>query len=313
MLFSYYFDPEKTHLLNFSFTMLQYTEKEAGAIEVMFSAEIAEILNGITKKKEVIVSAFTFPHTTDKTKHDIDFTRVRYGTERKWIFTIINNKDASQNVQVGLISHSANKNPMGMDIYHKDETYDANLKANNLSILEGNYIPPILKQTIVNATFEQAGYPERFSSYTAQYNKDEKNYTVKDFIQDFLEPIPATASFDISLDIAPLSVTAASGSKVFSLNVTGLGEVNVYRTGLEFTLEGGTGSDSVYASFNREINPDEFFIAGTMTSSARLRIVGGGNGTLTVSYAGETLSANYDHTKEIKGIKFRGEYAGQIL
>ena len=84
MLFSYYFDTEKTHLLNCTFRVLQFTEKAQGVIEIMFSAEIAEFKDSIRKRQEIKVATFQFPPVTDgQTKHDIDFTRVRYGDEKK--------------------------------------------------------------------------------------------------------------------------------------------------------------------------------------------------------------------------------------
>lgn len=121
----------------------------------MFSAEVSEIMNGKKKRKEMKVSTFSFaPSSKDEAKHDIDFSRVRYAEQGKWIFTVTNNKDEEQKVTVGLITQSANKNPIGMDIYHNDD-FSAELKANTLAILEKNYIAPVLTQTLVNAQFEQ--------------------------------------------------------------------------------------------------------------------------------------------------------------
>jgi hypothetical protein len=309
LLFSYYFDTQKTHLLNCRFRMLQFIEKAAGVIEIMFSAEIAEVQNGMTKKKEVQVATFTFPPTPEgQVKHDIDFTRVRYGDQKKWIFTVINNKDSTQKVEVGLISDTANKNPLGLDVYHDNEEFEAELKANNLAILEPTYIPPVLTQTIVDAKFEQPGYPERFSSYTATYDSTYQNFKLSDFTQDFLEPIPAGASFQIQLDIAPYEVQPLADIRVFDLIIPNLGQVGLLKNGLEFLIHNGLPSNAVRTMFTQEIQPEDFWNYG-MTTKAKMTIEGDGNGKLTIRYYDTTLEAAYDHTLEFSGMELRGAQA----
>lgn len=314
MLFSYYFDTKKTHLLHCKCRALQFTEKAEGVIEIIFSAEIAEVLNGSVKKRETAVSTFRFPPTPQgETKHDIDFTRVRYGDEKKWIFTVTNNKEVSQKLTVGLISEGINKNPLGLDVYHDDAEYNVELKANNLSILESSYVPPVLSQTLVNNTFDQPGYPERFSSFTANYDNMARNYSVKDFRQDFLEEIPEATEFKISVDIAPQSVEPIEGERIFDFVIPELGRFSLNKTSFEYMIHNGLVTDVVRTVFDKEVQPSDFYANGTMTSKARLTIAGDGAGVLTVTYNGKTLTGAYDHNSTFKYIDFRGMYAGKIL
>lgn len=313
MLFSYYFDTDKTHLLNCTFKVLQFAEKAQGVIEIMFSAEVSEWQNGVRKRQEVKVATFQFPPTEEgKTKHDIDFTRVRYGDQKKWIFTVINNKDNAQKLEVGLISTSANKNPLGLDVYHDDDEFNAELKGNNLSILESTYQPPVLNQTVVSANFDQAGSPERFSSFTANYDTVYKNQTVKDFRQDFLDEITANTPFKIQLDIAPTNVNPAEGTKVFDLNIPNLGKVSVHKTMMEFLMHDGRADDIQRALFDAPIQPSDFFDNG-MKANARMTIEGDGVGGIIIKYNNKIITTVYDHTKSFSYIDFRGAYAGAIV
>lgn len=308
MLFSYYFDSDKTHLLNCRFRVLQFTEKAAGVIEIVFSAEMLEVQNTIIKRKEVKTGTFTFPPTSaGKTQNGFEFTRVRYGDDRKWIFTVINSIDTAQKSQIGLISDSANMNPLGMDIYNDETEYEAELKANTLAILEQEYVPPVLTQTIVNTMFEQLGYPENFDSITGSYDPIFQNYTLSDFTQVFLEPIPAHASFKISMDIAPIEMPL-SGVNVFTLTIPNLGAISLLTNGLEYMLENGTSADVVRVFFPSMIQLSDFWNNG-MTSKARLSIEGNGTGQVVVSYNGVTVTGIYDTSKSFNSMSFLGAIA----
>jgi hypothetical protein len=309
MLFSYYFNAEKTHRLNCRFEVLQFSEKAAGVIEIMFSAEINEIMNGIRKKKEVNVATFSFPPTPEgQVKHDIDFTRVRYGDDKKWIFTVINNKDNNQKLSVGLISETANKNPLGMDIFHDDDEFDVELKANNLAILEPNYVAPVLTQTMVNTQFAQPGYPERFGSLSASYDSIYQNYKVSDFTQGFLEPIPAGSKFKIQLDLAPKEVVPLDGNELFGLTIPNLGSISLLTNGLEYKVKDADVMDIVRAFFPEHVKPEDFWNNG-MTPKARLTIEGNGEGILTVRYFDTSIIGAYDHNSTFSGMEFLGALA----
>lgn len=311
MIFKYYFDAKKTHTLTCSFQVLQFAEKAEGVIEVMFSAEIVEHINGVRKKKETEVASFTFPPTAeDEVKHDIDFTRVRYAGEKKWIFTVINNKSTDQNVTVGLISDTANKNPLGMDIYHNDDEFDVELKANNLAILENNYSPPVLTQTVASAKFEKAGFPLGFDGKNATHDSTFQNYNLSSFTQSFLEPIPAAVPFEIKMDIAPTSLSSID-FYLFFLNIANVGQFALMSNGLEYTIEGGSMSDIERIFFPSNVLLEDFWDNG-FTKKAQLTIRGDGEGSLTIQYYENTLQVFYDYTKEIPSMSFRGQLKTSI-
>lgn len=312
MLFSYYFDVEKKHLLNFSLSTLQYSEKAEGSVEIMLSAKVTEIMDGIQKRQEVQVGTFTFPYTTDATKHDIDSSRVRYGKEKKWIFQVTNNKNNAQKITVGLISNTANKNPLGVDIYQDEEGYQVALKGNNLSILENSYVPPVLTQTVANSTFDTAGYPERFTSQSAQYESRYLMMSGKDFRQDFLDAIPVNTPFTIKLDIAPMAALPTEGTKLFDIVVPNLGTVSLTTISLDYLIHNGTGNDTVKVLFDKAIAVEDLFQSG-VKSNAKLTIIGDGSGNVTVSYNGKTLNGVYDSSQSFMRIILNGETVNNNL
>lgn len=306
MIFSYYFDAEKTHLLNCRFQVLQFSELALGFIELMFSAEMIEIQNGYTMKKESKVATFSFPPVIEgQEKHDVDFTRVRYAKDKKWIFTCSNNRQTDQKVEVGLISTTANKNPLGMDIYHDDEEFEVQLKANNLSILEPTYVAPVLNQTLVNATFDNPGLPERFQSVSASFNSTFKLVELSEFTQTFLEPIPVFAPFTITMDVAPRTVIPKVGTEIWKLEVANLGIFSLHTYGIEYVMHGGTLTETVRAFLDGPLTNDLFFHQG-MKAPARLVIQGDGKGQLTFSYAGKKVTGTYDASQNMSQLSFRG-------
>ncbi len=306
MLYSYYFDVEKKHLLNCHFNVLQFVEKPQGVVDVVFSIEISEWNNGVLRKRETKADTFSFPPTAEgQSKHDIDFSRVRYGSEKKWIFTVTNNKNNAQKAEIGLISQTANKNPLGVDIIHSSNLFNAELKGNNLSILESTYVPPVLTQTVVNNQFAQAGYPTGFQSNSAVYNSRYQNMEAKDFKQNFLESMPARSSFRIQVDIAPKTVSTESGP-VFVLSVPGIGEISLHKTSLDYLPLGGEVSDIKRVIFDQEIKASDFWTTAP-TSKARMVITGNGQGELTIGYNSKTIETAYDSSKEVSMFEFKSE------
>lgn len=305
MLFSYYFDTLKTHLLNCKCTILQFTEKAAGNIEIGFSIEIAEIINGATKKKESLAGSFLFPPTSGgETQNSFLFTRTRYGDEKKWIFTVRNNINTSEMFTVGLISESANKNPLGMDVYHTDEDYKSELKANLLSVLENAYVPPKLTQTVADSRFEKIGYPERFSSLHTSYDSLYQLMELTEFKQELLENVPAASSFKISLNIAPAELSTVV-SDLFTLTIGNLGFVRLYQDSFQFRLQNGSISDGISTNFDSTIDLTKLFKNG-LTSLSKLSLEGDGVGTVTISYNGKTITSPYDASLAISGLEFKG-------
>src|SRR5690606_20198199 len=99
------------------------------------------------------------------------------------------------------------------------------------------------------------------------------NYRLADFTQSFLEPIPAGAPFDISLDIAPSEVTPLTGMHVLEVVIPNLGRFSLLTNGMEFLLQDGRTSDIERVFFPQSIAPADFWNNG-MTSKAKLSIKG---------------------------------------
>lgn len=305
MLFSYYFNSEKTHLLNCHFNVLNLVEYLNGSMDITFNAEIAEVHNGITLKKESQLGVFKLPPTAaGQGKHDIDFTRVRHGDQKKWIFTVVNNKNTTQRVVIGLISDTAQKNPLGMDIRHDNKEFDAELKGNNLSVLEPGYVAPELTQTLVNATFTQRGYPEGFSSDSGSYDSVFQNYSVSEFSQQLLQPIPANTKFKVQVELAPMQVGPVATQKLFDISIPNIGRITLAPIALEYMLEGGYADNVVREFFDAPASVGDFWNNG-MTANARMTIEGDGKGVLTVTYNNKTLVGMYDHTLSANRIELK--------
>jgi hypothetical protein len=309
MLFSYYFDPKKTHRLICGFNVTSITEQKNGGVDIAFDASVSEIHNNIVVKHEVISRTFNFPKAVEgEGKHDIDFTRVRHGATKKWIFTVTNNKNTAQRAVVGLLSDTANKNPMGMDVYHDSKELEVELKANNLSILEQAYVPPVLKQTLASTKFSQAGFPIGFDSRNAAYDSIYLNYKVSEFTQSFNQPIPAGAKFTMEMDIAPIETTPLNSFSIFDMEIPKLGRFSLLKSGMEYMIQDGLASDVSRTFFDAQVTPADFWNKG-MTNKARLKIEGDGAGKLTITYYGKTIYGIYDHLKTFSTINFRGALA----
>lgn len=296
LLFSYYFDVNKTHLVNCGFQINNIKTKQDGNKEVEFLAYIEEIENDNTNKRESITGIFTFPSGSQKEEHDIDFIRTRYEREKKWIFEIRNNKNPEEKVIIGLITETANKNPLGLDIYHNEDNYKAELRANNLSQLEQSYVAPKLTQTIAYGNFNEPGYPYGFTSLTAKYDAINKLFELSDFTQIFRDPIPPSSAFRIEMDIAPLSIAPKNGSHIFSLSIKNLGTVSLLTDRIAYQKKNDTNVIETY--FSSYIDPSYFYSNG-FKENAKLIISGKENGEITIQYGGLTIQGTYDHTKEI--------------
>jgi hypothetical protein len=281
LIFSYYFDAERTHVLNCGFQVENITTKPDKSIDTTFTAYIEEVENEVIKKKESYTATFTFTASTTEDQHDIDFIRTRYASQKKWIFEVRNNKDPNQKVIIGLISDTANKNPLGLDIYYENDKYDAELKANNLSQLEQNYIVPEIVQTVASGDFNDPG--------------------LSDFTQTFIESIPPQTKFKIEMNIAPTSVNPKSGLNIFDLNIENVGTVSLLTGGIEYLKTNGTPSDIQQAYFSNNVTSNDFFQNGFKTNS-KLTIEGDGAGLIIINYAGLNITGTYDHTKPINSM-----------
>lgn len=305
MKFIYSFDGNKTHQLEFIFKVLQYTEKAAGVVDILFSGEIKEILNGVTKRTEVGTQTFSFPPKAQNgIDHDIDFSRIRYSAQKKWIFSIVNNKEPGQKLEIGLISDTANKNPMFLDVFHDEIAYEMTLKGNNISILDENFEVPVLRQTIINYKFDAPGFPEGFTSSTSSYVANLQYLEVNEYTHTFPQAID-NAPFSIKANIAPMSLSSTKDASIFSYAVKGLGTFKLFRNRMQYLAEGDSLIDSKEVFFASEIQLVDFF-ENIFKGTSLLDISGDGLGRLTIKYKGETLQTTYDPLVPVSQIDFLG-------
>lgn len=299
MIFSYYFDVERTHLINFGFLEESIVQKTNGEVEATFTAYIEEVNNQITSKKESVKKTFTFGSSSVSNQHDIDFIRTRYEQQKKWIFQVKNNKKSSEDITIGLITETGNKNPLGFDVYFESDKYGAELKGNNLAQLETTYVPPILTQTLINEPFKASGFPVNFISNTGLYNATYQLLEAKDFEQTFFEPIPEHAGFNIDIDLAPMA-TSSSTDTLATLDLGEVGMLTISKEQIQFS----DGNQNWGALFGSPIDPIEFYNLGFQPKS-KLRIAGNGQGDLTFNYSDAFFQAAYNPAQTIPKLTFK--------
>ncbi|QHW35854.1 hypothetical protein GZH47_33730 (plasmid) [Paenibacillus rhizovicinus] len=302
MLFSYYFDTEKTHRLECLFEVLSYNVKNNTKIELIFNMKISEIMNNAVKKSEFKLGTFNFDAPVEgDTKHDIDFLRTRFAPHQKWVFEAKNNKNTAESMVIGLISSTANINPLGLDITQISPIYDAGLKGNNLARLEQSYVPPVVQQTLLAATFDTFEYPPGFESSTAIYEPAKKYYDLQDFKQTLPEPIPDHSRFVIDVYLAPKSVSDMTET-LFMLHASGVGTVYVTQNYIIFSVNGKDSSKQ----YNLPIDLTKLHDGTFFLSPSRLVVEGDGNGTLKVRYNETELTTTYDPSFSVQTLTFEG-------
>lgn len=311
MYFSYYFDIKKTHLLNCGFVAETFGTQADGTITTKFTAYIEEIIDGQRVKREQKTQEFTFPaaqRVNDPSDYDIDFLRERYAPQKKWIFVVKNNRNPLQKIQIGLISETANQNPLGMDIFYEDEKYKSELKASNLSKLESNYVAPVIQQTLVNFDFTSPGFPEGFTAVGATYDSSYKLYEASDFTHILSEAVQANTKFTLSLNMAPNSINPASPPEVFKFRVLGVGTFSLLQNGISYLGEGQEENNRVTRTFNNTDLPlaPIFFFNYGLKDKSKLTIEADGKGNITFTYGGIAITGSYDASKKVTGFSLEG-------
>lgn len=304
MIFSYFFDPEKKNKLEFIFQVLNYTVKNNATIEILFNAKIQEVHDGLVTRSEYKLGTFTFDAGSEdqqNASHDIDFHRIRFGPQKKWIFEIKNNRKPEQNIFVGLITSTSSMNPIGMDIIQESSIYDAKLKGNNLATLEASYTPPEVDQTLVLTSFNTAEYPVGFESNTATFIPDKMMYSVSDFKQSFVEEVPAYTKFYLEMNLAPADLSSVV-DKVFDFNIDGVGVISLTKTHLHFLKQGDQSSKQV--ALVSAVAPEIFYKDGMFLQPSRFFVQTDGVGNITINYAGVELKAFYNRANPISFVEY---------
>lgn len=306
MRYSYFFNEDKSHRIEFAFEVQSHRAQSNGSVEITFIARVTQFIDNVRERSESKTGIFLFD--VNNTNHDIDFLRIRIAEQNKWVFQIKNNKDSRQDVIVGLITKATTGNPLGMDVFHDTTSYTAVVKANNLSILEQNYQSPVLTQTLVYTTFNTPEYPIGFSTETGIYDSSKLLYKLRDFNQLLQQPIEPYTSFSVEMNVAPLSVEAKN-EKIFVVNVDGVGRFELLRTNLVFVQEGSEYVNAIKIPIGSTITPETFYRNGTYTSASKLTISGNGVGKLTISYLDKQFTVDYVAGQQIQSISLAGQEA----
>jgi|GEM_PF-2967167 len=304
MKYAYFFNQDKSHRIEFSFEVQSYKARDNGDIEMIFIARVTELIDNESVRTESKTGTFVFP--AGNTSHDVDLQRIRIAEQNKWVFHVKNNKDVSQDVIVGLISKTAITNPLGEDIYHVTPTYNAELKANNLAMLEQEYQPPVLTQTLVYTTFATPEYPIGFSSDTAEYNSERLMYQLKGFKQVLPQEIDAYTAFSVEMNIAPRNVIPVADS-IFWLNIDGVGRFDFQKDNMLYTNEGDSPAHAVKIPLGVTLTRDMFYQNNGFLPASKLTISGNGTGKLTITYFGKQFIVDYNAGQSIQFINLIGQ------
>ena len=311
MYYSYYYNIDKTHRVNFGFKALTTNEETDGTINAQFNVYISEVLNGEVKHEENKNVQFKFDGSKrkddDVSDYDVDLLRERVAKSQKLIFKVVNNRNSAQNATVGLITPTAEKNPLGCEIIYENEPYKAELKAGNLSRLEAQYTEPAIRQTVISYAFNEGGVPdELYLPDGGEYMSAYRLYRTTRLATSFKKPISGKNKFGFETNIAPETFEAASGPAIFEVVLSGIGTFVLNGSSIGFQKDGGTAEDRVLSPLVQKLTADYFFNGGLRTNSL-LRIEGDGKGNIKATYAGVEVKTTYNSQNDFTGVSFEGK------
>jgi hypothetical protein len=312
MLFSYYFDTEKTHRMEFLLEVLNFTVVNNATNQVTFNAKITEIIDNNVVHSEHKLATFNFDASA-KT-HDVDVHRLRIADENKWIMVVNNNKKPDESITVGLISTRTTTNPLGVDITNESDKYTVDLRANTIGIVESGYIVPNVDYTLVEAYFITPEWPVGFYTDSGVWQATHQMYQLSDFKQVLDPIIDAHTAFHIEASLAPTD-TNTIGNEIFSLTLGDLGTFSLNKDTISYLYKGGDPSkDPVFKAPAIAITPLNFYNDQFLDPS-KLIIEGDGEGLIKITYAGTMLTGSYDPSKTISEIDFttRNNASGAVI
>ncbi|SFJ65529.1 hypothetical protein SAMN02799624_05403 [Paenibacillus sp. UNC496MF] len=294
MQYSYFFDADKTHRLEFTMTVLNYTPDTVNdQVIVLLGATVTEIIDNEEVAKQTKLGTFHF----DPESQSLDVNRIRIAEQNKWIFEITNNKKPDEAIVMGLITTTTTGNPIGLDIESINTGFNADLRANNLAILEATYVPPVLDQLILEAYFATAEWPKGFTTNSGIYDSMRQMYQLQDFTQRI--EIADSTKFAIQLNAAPLSLPAANND-IFGIRVDGVGNFTLMKGHIKFVQEGADPVlDAVLVALDKQVAPADFYGFNSFLAPSKLLIEGDGISNLTFTYAGKVLHATYNPMKPV--------------
>ena len=307
MEYIYSFDALKKHTLSFEFVIEQYLEKANGVIDMFVTGVVKEVKDGKVLHKEMKSRTFSFKNKSDKqAQHDLNLSRIRYADEKKWILSVTNNESASEKLEVGIISETANKNPLFVDIYSKDKVYSYYIKGNNLAQLETGFVPPILEQTIVNYTFDQPGVPDGFIVDSSTFNNEMKAITTDGFNYTLPSDIQGDSIFTMKFNIVPTSLTGAVDGALFTVTIGLLGTLTVFSDNMSFLNTNYPNGAAINKTFKTPITDIKQLYDIVYKRESEVKFNGDGKGNLSISFNNEAMDATYDNTFNYNSIIMGG-------
>ena len=310
MYYSYYYDIKKTHVVNCGLKMLSATEETNGTINAQFIIYIEEKKDGVVVKREEKTALFNFLgslRNDDESDYDLDLFREQLSNKKKWIFNVKNNRNAAQNVMLGLITQVAEKNPLGCEIIYEEEGYTSELKAGNIGQLDSQYVEPVVRQTVAAFYFNEGGISEELQvPDTAEYLQGYRLYRMKRFTNVFKEAVDPNTKFVFEANIAPETFDVAVEPTIFDMVLHGIGTFSLNRNSISFMPVGGTASDRMSVTLLTTLTPDQFFNSGLRTASL-VKAAADGNGNIKINYANVELNARYNPSNQFTGVTFEGK------
>lgn len=296
MKYSYFFNPDKSHRLECEVIIGNSVVRAGGETEYFVTARITEIINNAIRKQESMGATFIYPSAQE---HAIDTFRIRYASQKKWIFNVRNNRNQNQSITVGIISDISNKNPLGCDIYYENGSYRLDLKANNLSVLEQTYTPPVISQTLISTGFDTPFLPDRFNTSGYVFHDNEKFIELRDFQYTYFEDVQPFNRFRMMIQIAPRTIDH-NDEKIFSMHLNGIGDITFTSSELSFKNT----DDEVMSVSVENIVPEKFYENGFFHLPATLDVEADGKDTVIIKYAGYELQAPYNAQNSHNQISF---------
>lgn len=307
MEYIYSFDALKKHTLSFSFLIEQYLEKANGVIDMFVTGIVKETKDGKVLHKESKSRTFSFKNKSDKqVQHDLNLSRIRYADEKKWILSVTNNEASTEKLEVGVISETANKNPLFVDVFSGDKVYSYYIKGNNLAQLEAGFVAPILEQTIVNYTFDQAGVPDGFIVDSSTYNKQMQAITTDGFNYMLPSAIQGDTVFTAKFNLVPTALTGSLDGALFTVTFDTVGTLTVFPDRMSFLNTGYPNGAAINKTFANPITDLKQLYEIIYKRESEVQFSGNGKGSLAISYNGTTLDVTYDPTLNYMSIIMGG-------
>lgn len=301
MQYVYNFNPQGTHTITMEHYVVQQLIKEGGVVEIVLGLRIFETYNGKQTRLETTTAAFTFTNNSDG-EYKIQVDRIHDKASNKFILSVWNALKPSEKAEIGIITENVTRNPYFEDLYYKEKGYQGSIKAPRIAQLDSNYVPPILTNTIISHTFDQAGLPEYFVTTSDVHIPSGNHLEIKEFAYTLPQKVPDNVPWTLSMDIAPKSLEETEDGKIFEIEIDQVGKIGLELNRLTFLKSGLTEESD--RPFEEPVTLGQFFSTG-FTPQARLSVGALGNGAMIINYAGREFHVLYDHSKKISFINFK--------